>query len=114
MSELVVKPLRPSTWADFAALVERHHVVWGVALAALRGALQEIARLGGGTVESYPEDVVGRSVSASFLHNGSLSMFEQQGFERLRPIGKSHWVVARRVSAGREPAATGGPALSSG
>jgi GNAT superfamily N-acetyltransferase len=74
----------------------------GVALAALEGALQEIARLGGGTVESYPEEVAGRSVSASFLHNGSLSMFEEQGFERLRPIGKNHWVVAKVVSAKRK------------
>ena len=32
--------------------------------AALDGALDEIARLGGGTVESYPEDAEGRSVSA--------------------------------------------------
>lgn len=74
----------------------------GVASAALEGALQEIAQLGGGTVESYPEDAVGRTVSASFLHNGSLSMFEQQGFARVRPIGKNHWVVAEAVPAKRQ------------
>jgi GNAT superfamily N-acetyltransferase len=74
----------------------------GVAAVALQGALQEIARLGGGTVESYPEDVAGRAVSASFLHNGSVAMFEAQGFERVRPIGKNHWVVAKVVAAKRE------------
>ncbi|MGZ8634042.1 MAG: GNAT family N-acetyltransferase [Solirubrobacteraceae bacterium] len=69
----------------------------GVASAALEGTLQEIARLGGGTVESYPEDSDGRSVSASFLHNGTVSMFESHGFERTRRLGKHHWVVSRVV-----------------
>ena len=58
---------------------------------------QEIARLGGGTVESYPEDTEGRSVSGSFLHNGTVAMFERQGFERTRRIGKHHWVVTKVV-----------------
>ena len=65
--------------------------------AALDGALEEIARLGGGTVESYPEDTEGRSVSGSFLHNGTVAMFERQGFERTRRIGKHHWVVTKVV-----------------
>jgi hypothetical protein len=64
---------------------------------ALAGALDEIARLGGGLVESYPEDTVGRKVSGSFLHNTTVAMFERQGFERDRRIGKHHWVVSRRV-----------------
>ncbi len=61
----------------------------GVAAAALDGALHEIARLGGGTVESYPEDTGGRKVFASFLHNGTVTMFESHGFERTRRIGKT-------------------------
>lgn len=40
----------------------------------LAGALDEIALLGGCTVESYPEDVIERNVSASFLYNSRLSM----------------------------------------
>ncbi len=68
-----------------------------VASAALAGALHEIAGLGGGTVESYPEDIEGRAVSASFLHNGTVSMFESHGFERIRRLGKHHWVVAKVV-----------------
>jgi GNAT superfamily N-acetyltransferase len=71
----------------------------GVAAAALAGALREIACLGGGCVESYPEDVEGRSVSASFLYNARLSTFESQGFERVRRLGKNHWVVAKVVKA---------------
>jgi hypothetical protein len=68
-----------------------------VAAAALAGALTEIARLGGGTVESYPEDAQGRSVAGAFLHNGTLAMFEHQGFKRSRKIGKHRWVVERNV-----------------
>jgi GNAT superfamily N-acetyltransferase len=78
----------------FVARTHRHR---GVADAALAGALREIARLGGGTVESYPEDTSVRKVSGSFLHNGTLAMFERQGFARSRLIGKHHWVVGRRV-----------------
>jgi hypothetical protein len=73
-----------------------------VAAAALKGALQEIARLGGGAVESYPEDVAGRSVSSSFLHNGSIAMFENEGFAPDRAIGKDHWVVTKTVRARRK------------
>jgi GNAT superfamily N-acetyltransferase len=74
----------------------------GVADAALAGALEEIARLGGGVVESYPDDVEGKSTSASFLHNGTLAMFERHGFERTRLIGKTRWVV--RTVVRRRPA----------
>jgi ribosomal protein S18 acetylase RimI-like enzyme len=187
MSGFTVKPLSPATWPDFAALVERHHGVWGgcwclafhaegkepgphrrmqkekrvhegsahaalvydgatcvgwcqfgtpeelprikhlrvyaeghgeppdwritcffvdkeyrgqgVAAASLSGALAEIARLGGGLVESYPEDTTDRKVSASFLYNSRWSVFERQGFERVRRLGKHHWVVAKHVPA---------------
>ena len=69
---------------------------------ALAGALQEISRLGGGTVDSYPEDVADRTVSASFLYNSRLGMFEGQGFKRVRQLGKHHWVVAKRVAPAGE------------
>ena len=88
-------------WRITCFFVDKGYRGRGVALAALKGALQEIARQGGGTVESYPEEVAGRSVSASFLHNGSISMFEHEGFERTRSIGKNHWVVTKVVSAER-------------
>jgi GNAT superfamily N-acetyltransferase len=88
-------------WRITCFFVDKAYRSRGVAAAALKGALQEIARLGGGTVESYPEEVTGRSVSGSFLHNGTVAMFERQGFERNRRIGKSHWVVTKAVSAKR-------------
>jgi hypothetical protein len=71
----------------------------GVADAALGGALQEIRRLGGGTVESYPDDVAGKKMSSSFLHNGTVAMFERQGFKRDRQLGKTRWVVTKTLRA---------------
>jgi hypothetical protein len=71
----------------------------GVGDVALGGALRLIAGLGGGAVESFPEDVEGRKVSSSFLYNGTLALFERHGFRRVRPLGKHHWLVRTRVTS---------------
>lgn len=84
-------------WRITCFFVGRGHRHGGVADVALAGALEEIARLGGGTVESSPEDIAGRKVSSSFLYNGTVAMFERHGFERVRRLGKHHWLVARTV-----------------
>jgi hypothetical protein len=84
-------------WRITCFFVGRTHRHRGVADAALAGALDEIAQLGGGLVESYPEDIDGRAVSGSFLYNANVAMFERHGFERRRQIGKHHWVVSRRI-----------------
>jgi GNAT superfamily N-acetyltransferase len=84
-------------WRITCFFVDRDHRGQGVAAAALRGALLEIARLGGGTVESYPEDVRGRKTSGSFLYNATLAMFEREGFRRSRRLGMHHWVVTKVV-----------------
>lgn len=78
-------------WRITCFFVDKGHRHQGVAAAALRGALREIARSGGGRVESYPQEVEGHNVSSSFLHNGTLSMFEREGFEPIRRLGKNHW-----------------------
>ena len=70
----------------------------GVANAALGGALVEIARLGGGSVEGYPEETDDRTVSGSFLHTGPMAAFENHGFTRTRPISPHRWVVTRTVA----------------
>lgn len=84
-------------WRITCFFVDREHRHRGVASAALAGALAEIARLGGGTVESYPQDTDGQSTSAGFLYNGTVSMFEDHGFQRTRSLGKNHWVVTKTV-----------------
>jgi ribosomal protein S18 acetylase RimI-like enzyme len=90
-------------WRITCFFVARTHRGQGVAAAALQGALREIARLGGGTVESYPEDAADRSVSSSFLHNATLSLFERQGFERVRRLGKDRWLVTKVLAPTAAP-----------
>jgi len=86
-------------WRITCFFVGSTHRGRGVADAALAGAIEEIGRLGGGLVESYPEEVAGRKVSGPFLYNATVALFERHGFERTRQIGKHHWVV--RLLVGR-------------
>jgi GNAT superfamily N-acetyltransferase len=86
-------------WRIACCYVGKGHRRQGVATAALAGALDLIAGLGGGTVEGYPEDA--GSVPAGFLYHGALSTYEKLGFIRDRKIGKHRWVVARVVEPSR-------------
>ena len=85
----------PPDWRIACCFVGKGHRRRGVATAALAGAVDLIARRGGGTVEGYPEDA--GSVPAGFLFNGALSTYEQLGFVRDRKIGKHRWVVTKLV-----------------
>jgi GNAT superfamily N-acetyltransferase len=85
----------PPDWRIGCCYVGKGARRQGVAAAALSGALDLIAALGGGTVEGYPEPA--DAVSAGFLYHGALSTYEQLGFTRTRQIGKHRWVVTARV-----------------
>ena len=107
MSAFRVRPLSEQTWPDFAALVEANNGVWGGCWCM--AFHEEGVKRGSAMNRAEKERRVrerrkhrrayehGRKVSSSFLHNGALSMFERQGFERIRRIGKHHWVVAKVV-----------------
>ena len=82
-------------WRIACCYVGKGHRRQGVATAALAGALDLIAGLGGGTVEGYPEPA--GAVPAGFLFNGALSTYEKLGFVRDRKIGKHRWVMVREV-----------------
>ncbi|MFC7280214.1 GNAT family N-acetyltransferase [Paractinoplanes rhizophilus] len=82
-------------WRIACCYVGKGHRRQGVATAALAGALDLIAGLGGGTVEGYPEGA--DTVPAGFLYHGALSTYEKLGFVKERPIGKHRWVVSRVV-----------------
>ncbi|MEU4604097.1 GNAT family N-acetyltransferase [Kribbella sp. NPDC023972] len=79
--------------------VDRNYRRQGVAAIALRGALDLIAQAGGGLVEAYPQDTQGKRISASFLYNGTRTLFEQAGFTYTRPKGKNHTVMRKTVTA---------------
>ena len=136
MPDFAVKPLGPLTWADFAAVVERHNGVWGGCWCLefhAEGAernhqrrSKKECRVRDGTAHAALVDDGGacigwcqfgspdelprikrlRAYNEGLAHLPDwritcVSMFEQQGFERLRPIGKNHWVVAKVVRAQR-------------
>jgi GNAT superfamily N-acetyltransferase len=88
-------------WRITCFFIDRERRGEGIANLALREAVREIGRLGGGTVEAYPEDVAGRKVSRSFLCSGTLGMFEKAGFTKDRKIAMHRWVVARTVPSDR-------------
>ena len=81
--------------------VDRNHRREGAAAVALGGALDLIARAGGGVVEAYPQDTAGKKISASFLYDGTRSMFEKAGFDYERPKGKNHCVMRKTVPGNR-------------
>lgn len=93
---LATKPTLPD-WRITCFFSGKGHRGMGVASAALKGAIEQIRKMGGGRVEGYPEDIEGRKASAAFLFNGALSTFERNGFKRSRLIGKHKWVVIRTV-----------------
>jgi GNAT superfamily N-acetyltransferase len=82
-------------WRIGCCYVGKGHRRKGVSAAALAGALDLIADLGGGTVEGYPEPA--GAVPAGFLYHGDLSSFEKLGFTRDRKLGKHRWVVSKQV-----------------
>ncbi|MGA7924000.1 MAG: GNAT family N-acetyltransferase, partial [Thermoplasmata archaeon] len=88
-------------WRITCFFIDRTRRGKGIATVALREALREITRLGGGTVEAYPEDVAGRKTSSSFLCSGTLGMFEKAGFEKDRKIAMHRWVVTQTLTGKR-------------
>lgn len=84
-------------WRITCFYVDTRHRGQGVARAALGGALDQIARAGGGRVEASPEVTAGRQAHGRFLHSATVELFEQYGFTRLHQVGKHAWVVGRVV-----------------
>jgi GNAT superfamily N-acetyltransferase len=74
----------PPDYRVTCIFVDRRYRRRGVAALALRGALDLIARAGGGVVEGYPHDMTkhpeGKKMSSSFLYNGTRRMYEEAGF----------------------------------
>jgi GNAT superfamily N-acetyltransferase len=93
--------VEPPDYRITCFFVDRDHRREGVSAVALRGALDLIAQAGGGVVEAYPQDTQGTKVSASFLYNGTRSLFERAGFTYERPKGKNHCVMRTKVAPTR-------------
>jgi GNAT superfamily N-acetyltransferase len=89
--------VRPPDYRLTCFFIDRRYRRQGVAAVALRGALDLIAQSGGGVVEAYPHDTQGERTSASFLYNGTRSLFEQAGFTYERPKGRKNTVMSKVV-----------------
>ena len=86
-------------WRITCFWVDKRHRGKGIARAALGGALEQIARLGGGRVEAISEVTEGREAQGRFLFSATVELFEDHGFSRVRQVGKHAWIVSRIVSA---------------
>ena len=84
-------------WRVTCVFVDRRHRGQGVARRAVEGALDLIARAGGGLVEAIPEATEGRDAPGRFLFSATLELFEDLGFARVRQVGKHAWIVSRRI-----------------
>ncbi len=91
----------PPDYRVTCIFVDRRYRRHGVALVALRGAVDLIAAAGGGVVEGYPHDLshqpTGKKVSSSFLYSGTRSLFEEAGFTFERTKGQKNCVMTRTV-----------------
>ena len=89
----------PPDYRVTCIFVDKRYRKGGLAEVALRGALGQIAQLGGGTVEGYPHDIPdGKKMSASFVYNGTRRMYERVGFTFDRPKGKGNTVMRTEVA----------------
>ena len=98
-------PPPPAGWRITCIFVDKRHRGQGIARAALEGALAEIANAGGGLVEAISETTTGRESQGRFLFSGTVELFEEFGFARIRQVGKHAWIVSRMIKpVGRDDA----------
>jgi ribosomal protein S18 acetylase RimI-like enzyme len=87
----------PPDWRITCFYVDKAHRGQGVAREALRGAIGQIARAGGGLAEAISEVTLGRTAPGRFLFSATVELFEDHGFTRVRQVGKHAWIVGRRI-----------------
>ena len=88
----------PPAYRITCIFVDRDYRRNGLAAVAVRGALELIARVGGGVVEGYPHDLQGRTMRSQFLYSATRTMFEELGFNYERPKGKGNCVMRTTVA----------------
>ncbi len=92
-------PPPEARWRIACLFVDQRHRGRGIARAALQGALAAIAADGGGLVEAISETTAGRKAQGRFLFSGTVELFEELGFTRVRPVGKYAWIVSHTLPA---------------
>ena len=95
--EYAKDPPPPARWRITCIFVDKRHRSQGVARAGLAGALGQIAAAGGGRIEAISEVTAGREAHSRFLFSGTVELFEQHGFAKVRQVGKHAWIVSREI-----------------
>jgi GNAT superfamily N-acetyltransferase len=93
----------PPAYRITCIFVDRDYRRKGVTAVAIRGALDLIAKAGGGVVEGYPHDLQGEQVRSQFLYSATRSVFEEVGFSYERPKGKKNCVMRTTVAPVKAP-----------
>jgi GNAT superfamily N-acetyltransferase len=83
-------------WRITCFFVDRNYRGQGVAKFALKAALKSIKKQGGGIVEAYPVVSKKMAAVAEWRWFGTPSMFVEEGFEQIGPLGKT-WVLMRKT-----------------
>jgi GNAT superfamily N-acetyltransferase len=90
--ELALENCSERLWRISCFVVHKKYRRSGVASMALKAALATIRSKGGGLVEAYPIKRWG----AYQEYRGTVSMFAKQGFQIIRPLGKSNVLMQGR------------------
>jgi GNAT superfamily N-acetyltransferase len=96
----------PACWAVVCFYVVRGERGGGVAAALLEAAVDFAADHGAASVEGYPKDTDGARKGANEMFVGSLSMFQEAGFEEAARNSPNRPIMRRAVSGG--PGGRGG------
>ncbi len=91
-------PPPPARWRITCIFVDKRHRGQGIARAGLEGAIAQIAAAGGGLVEAISETTAGRQAQGRFLFSATVELFEENGFARVRQVGKHAWIVSREIA----------------
>ena len=89
-------PPRPD-WRITCIFVDKRHRGLGITRAGLEGALDQIARLGGGLVEAIPEVTAGARRTAASSSARRSSSSSSTASPRGRRVGKHAWIVSRDI-----------------
>ena len=89
-------PPPPADWRIICIFTDKRHRRTGVARTALAGAVELIAQAGGGRVEAVSQAADGRR-SLPYIFSATVELFEENGFQRLRQVGKRSWILGRVI-----------------
>ncbi len=87
-------PTSKDSWRITCLFIARDHRRMGVARAAVASSVEAMRAVGVASIEAYP---VEGTRSATLLWSGTPELFEEFGFKRVGPLGKSSSIYSLRL-----------------